>query len=94
MKTEPGCRNGTAATADPVSCVATATTPVSRSPVSSATAAPSGASTVPGWTTSGKSRVGTSNRSSRSVAQPPARGSKHWVVVAFVCSDVVAPHSQ
>ena len=54
----------------------------------------SGASRVPGWTTSGSSRVGTSRRSSRSVAQPPVCGSKHCVVVAFVNSDVVAPQSQ
>ena len=38
MKIDPGCRNGTAATAEPVSCVATATTSASRSLVSSATA--------------------------------------------------------
>ena len=50
-----------------------------------------GPSAVPGRTTSGSRRVGHSRRSSRSSAQSPARGSKHWVVVAFVHSAVRAP---
>ena len=94
MKTDPGCRKGTPATAEPVSWVAAATTTASRRPESSITASLSGASRVPGRTTSGSSRAGTSRRSSRSVAQLPACGSKHCVVVAFVNSEVDTPQSQ
>ncbi len=89
-KIDPARLNGTAATAEPVSCVATAITTAAPSP-SSALTGPSG---VPGATTSGKRRVGISSRSSRSVAQPPLAASRHCVVVAFVNSVVRLPQSQ
>ena len=91
---EPGRRNGIAATAEPVSWVATATTAASPRPVSADASAASGPSLVPGETTSGISRAGIANRSSRSTSQAPALGSKHCVVVAFVSSEVRAPLSQ
>jgi hypothetical protein len=87
MKIESAWRKGTAATAEPVSWVATAITVVpSRAPPSIVP------SCVPGSTTSGRTRVGTWRRSSRSCAQACVRGSKHCVVVAFVNSVDRLPH--
>ena len=93
-KAEPSSRNGTAATAEPVSCVATATTSARPRPLSSATPSERGASTVPGSTTSGKTRAGTPSRSRRSSAHARRCGSKHCVVLAFVRSEVCAPQSR
>ena len=90
--TESWWPNGTAATAEPVSCVATAITVAPSgapgSPVSS------GPSRVPDGTTSGKRSAGISSRSSRSRAQVAAYGSKHCVVVALVSSVDRLPQSR
>ena len=92
-KTESERRKGTAATAEPVSWVATATTSDPSRCVSSATEAASAPRRVPGSTTSGRSRAGTSSRSTRSLAQPRVRASKHCVVLAFVRSELRTPQS-
>ena len=84
MKTEPGRRNGTAATADAVSCVPAAIT----------AASPALPIAVPAGTTSGRSRDGAPRSSTSSTSQSPVRGSRHCVVDAFVRSDVRAPQSQ
>ena len=92
--TPPAPVKGTPATAEPVSCVATATTTVPTSPVSSATSAERSLTAFPEPPPQAETRTGTSSRSSRSLAQSPARGSKHCVVVAFVSSVVRLPQSR
>src|SRR5438128_2505751 len=82
---------GTAATAEPVSCVAGATTGTGETPVSVATAGRSGPSTCPGCTTVPRMFVGRFNALSRSYAQPRAVGSYIWLVVALLNSLTLIP---
>ena len=82
----------TAATAEPVSWQAGATTRVPWS--DGCASAPMRPTIVPGSTTGGRMRVGTSSICSRSVAHDRVRASMNCVVVALVNSAVMSPVSQ
>src|SRR5687767_6060816 len=84
-------RAGTAATAEPVSCVAGATTGTGVTPVSVATDLRNGPSTVPGGTTVPSIFVGRPNFWIRSYAQPRLAGSSIWLVLASVNSLTLMP---
>ncbi len=82
----------TAATAEPVSWHAGATTRVPRSEGGASLAI--FPTIVPGSTIRGSSRVGSSSSRIRSVAQDRVRASTNCVVVALVYSAVISPVSQ
>src|SRR5262249_49555877 len=85
---------GTAATAEPVSCDAVATTGTGFNPVSAATDARSGLSTVPGCTMLPKIFEGRLNASTNSNAQPRVAGLSICVVLALLNSFTLTPVNQ
>ena len=87
--------NGTATTADAVSCDPTATTgvPAGR-PTVEATSGNSVPRVDPGSRSGGRSRVGMPTLSARPDAQSRPRTSYSWVVEAFVRSAPTVPVSQ
>src|SRR5206468_1085081 len=91
MYAQDSPRAGTAATADPVSCVAGATTGTGVTPVSVATDGRSGPSTIPGATIVPSIFAGRPNFWTRSYAQVRVIGSSIWLVLASVNSLTLMP---
>src|SRR5437588_10540264 len=82
---------GVETTAEPVSCVAGATT--RAGPSSLRNSGKTSASKVPASTTGGSIEVGIASCSRRSNAQAEAPGSQHCVLAALVRPDVCGPRS-
>src|SRR5262249_22050175 len=82
---------GTAAMAEPVSCVAGAVTGTGLTPVSLASAGRRGPRTVAGAAARARNFVGRPNAFTRPYAQPRAVGSYIWLVVALVNSITFTP---